>query len=461
MREEVAIPVNVHDQARELLLQHFYQGSLQEDLCFGLWRQSTGAKRKTSIIYEIIPPNSGERKLHGNVSFTANYLTRAVRIAYKKKAGLVFMHNHLKPGWQDMSRPDVVAERDRISPLARVTGFPLLGLTLGTDESWSARLWMWNGERFYRVWCDKVRVVGKGLHVTFNDDAVPVPPRRKILQRTFDTWGLHCQNNLVRLRIGVVGVGSVGTMVAEILARIGVGQLILIDHDRVQEHNLDRLLYAGIDHVGQNKVDVASEHLRHSSTAEQVDVQTYAQPIENETAFLAALDCDILFSAVDRSLPKDVINRIAYVHCIPVISGGVFVDNKDDETLGQASWSVTTVGPGHRCLRCDGQYTSSDVVLERDGSFDDPAYVANLQQENGPRNQNVFPFSVNLASFMVLQMIRLIMSENWWPPSASKLHYTFIPNQLKRKHQVCDKNCSIEKTEALGDHYCFPYINKV
>ena len=109
---------------------------MQEELCFALWRPSTGANRKVAIVFEIIPPIAGDRNLHGNASFEATYLSRATRMAIDRKAGLAFMHNHFTPGWQDMSEPDIVAERDRISPAARATDLPLVG----TDTRYRQKL---------------------------------------------------------------------------------------------------------------------------------------------------------------------------------------------------------------------------------------------------------------------------------------------------------------------------------
>ena len=449
----------VHEEACTLLLKHVREGRIQEDLCFALWRPSTGATRKSALIFDIVPPLEGDRHLHGNASFEPGYLARAVRLACSRKTGLAFMHNHLSGGWQGMSDEDVVAERDRISPPARATGLPLVGLTLGTDGSWSARFWMWDGQRFNRSWCDKVRVAGRRLSVTFNDDTMPPPRRRPMLRRTIDTWGGTRQRDIARLRIGIVGVGSVGCMVAEALARIGVEKLVLIDPDKVEMHNLDRLLYAGKENVGEYKVELASRHLRNSATAEHFDVRGHTNPIQYESCYADALDCDLLFSAVDRPLPKDLVNRIAYVHCIPVISGGVFIDTKPDGTMGQAAWSVSTVGPGRRCLRCDGQYSTSDVTMERDGSLDDPAYVRGVAtRSDGPVNQNVFPFSANLASFMVIEMVRLTVAADWWPDTGGKLHYSMIPSRLEAERGRCAATCSVCETMAYGDQYRYPFI---
>ena len=457
MRFEAALVESAHRAACRHLLAHLRGGERQEDLCFALWRPSRGASRTTALISELILPEEGERTLHGGASFTPEYLSRSVRLACARGAGLAFLHSHPTEGWQPMSRADVTAERDRIGGPARATGLPLVGLTLGTDEAWSARFWRWDGRGFERAWCDKVRVVGRRLGVTYNAEEMPPPQRRPTLRRTTDTWGSARQSDLARLRFGVVGVGSVGCMVAEALARIGVEHLVLVDADRVKTHNLDRLLYAGEADVGRLKVELAADALRRSATAARLRVDAIAGWLQQEGCYRAALDCDVLFACVDRPLPKDLLNHIAYAHCIPIVFGGVFVDTKKDGTLGQAAWSVVRSGPGRRCLRCDGQYSTSDVVLERDGSLDDPSYVARLAGGR-PTNQNVFPFSANLASLMTLEMLRMVVGASWWPEPGDKLHYSYVPGTLHAVAEPCRDHCEVVARTALGDQASYPFL---
>ncbi|MXW01494.1 MAG: ThiF family adenylyltransferase [Holophagales bacterium] len=457
MTFEAALVEPVHETACDHLLNHLRSGKRQEDLCFALWHPSRGAARTTALVSELLLPEDGERTLHGNASFEADYVSRAVRLAAEKNAGLALMHSHPASGWQGMSREDVEAERDRLSGPARATGLPFVGLTLGTDGAWSARFWTWTGDKFERRWCQKVRVVGHRLRLTYHDRMAPPPRRRPALRRTIDTWGAACQADLARLRIGVVGLGSVGCIVAETLARIGIEQIVLIDADRVEAHNLDRLLYAGEEDVGRLKVELAADQLRRSATASAIRVDAHAGWLQQETCFRAALDCDVLFSCVDRPLPKDVMNHIAYAHCIPVVFGGVYIDTKGDGTLGQAAWSVVHVGPEHRCLRCDGQYTTSDVVLERDGSLDDPSYIASVTGSR-PRNQNVFPFSANLASLMTLEMLRMVLGADWWPKGAGRLHYSYLPGRLNAVDERCRAHCEVRARTALGDRVAYPFL---
>ena len=461
MKMGAVLTESIADAAADHLLRDIRRGRRQEDLCFALWSPSTGAGGTTAIISELLLPQPGERHLHGNVSFEPGYLARAVREACKHNAGVAFMHSHPTTGWQNMSREDVVAERDRIAGPARASGLPLVGLTVGRDGIWSARFWCWTGQRFEHAWCEKVRIVGRrGLQLSLRPGSeAPRPTAR--LRRTVDTWGEQQQFVLASLRVGIVGLGSVGCVVAEALARIGVTDVLLVDADRVEEHNLDRLLYADPSTVGRFKVDLAAEELRRRAVATRFRVKALRAWIQERDAFREALDCDLLFAAVDRPLPKDLLNHIAYAHGIPVVFGGIRVATKPDGRFGEASWSVVRATPGSRCLRCDGQYSTSDVTMERDGSLDDPTYVqVGDRQPDVVGNQNVFPFSASLGSLMVLEMLRSILREDWWPPTPSKIHYTYVTGRLAPDAGTCHANCSVTARLAQGDRASYPFLDE-
>lgn len=457
MRYEAVFPEPLAEEVKEHLLGPIRRGQQQEDLCFALWRPSTGACRTTGVVTELLLPLQGERNLHGNVSFEPQYLARAVQRAHQANAGVAFLHSHPGAGWQAMSRTDVVAERDRIAPPSRSTGLPLLGFTVGTDGIWSARFWSWNGREYERTFCDKVRVVGSGIQLSPNPHNSAPFVRSTRLRRTLDTWGPERQADLASLRIGVVGLGSVGAIIAETLARVGATDILLVDADRVEEHNLDRLLYATTDDIDRFKVDLVAEQLRRSATASSFRVDARRAWVQERDAYAAVLDCDILFAAVDRPLPKDLLNNIAYAHCIPVVFGGIRVATKSDNQFADVTWSVVRAGPEARCLRCDGQYTTSAVMMEHDGSLDDPTYVMHDVPLSG--NENVFPFSANLGSLMVLEMLRGILHEPWWPPVPTKLHYSYISSKMTSQIKTCRSGCAVAARTAQGDRWVYPFFD--
>ncbi len=111
-------------------------------MTFAYWRPSRGRSRYTAIVDQVALPAEGDRILQGNVAFNARYIERVLENR-PKDCGIALLHSHLGPGWQDMSSDDVAAEKDRLAGLvASATSLPLLGLTWGTDSTWSARFWL-------------------------------------------------------------------------------------------------------------------------------------------------------------------------------------------------------------------------------------------------------------------------------------------------------------------------------
>ena len=461
MNYEVVFTAESNSTASEHLLQHYWHNKRQEDICFALWRPSTGRLRRTALIDEIILPEQGERILHGNASFEPDYLARVAKIACKEKAGLAFLHSHPNPGWQGMSDADIEAERDVLAYPAGATGLPLVGLTIGTDGYWSARFWERSGGQMHRHWCEKVRIVGPQFYKIYtNDNISPPPSRKEVLKRTFDTWGRESQNTIARLKIGIIGLGSVGCIVAEAIARIGITQVTLIDPDKVEEHNLDRLLYATERDIGKSKVNLASHAMRRSATAERIQIATLPFSVHDEVAYKAALDCDILFSCVDRPVARDVLNYIAQAHLIPVIDGGIAVEiDRQKDRFFSAHWRAHIVTPYHQCLRCNGQYNSSMVVMELDGSLDDPSYISNLPPEEQSGNQNVFPFSLSVAGMQVNLMLRYLLAADWWP-LVRQQDYQFVTAETRIINEECHHNCSFRQRRAQGDAETPIYIKK-
>lgn len=452
MRFEVALTGEANTTSSEHLLQHYKRDVLQEDLCFALWRPSTGGSRQTALIDQVLLPENHERSLHGNASFQPSYVGRVIRLAQEKGEGLAFMHSHPSPGWQGMSTADIKAERDVLAYPASATGLPLVGLTIGTDGYWSARFWERDKNQMRRTWCEKVRVVGpKSYKLDFNDDLAPAPLRRDILRRTFNTWGHESQNTISRLRVGIVGLGSVGCIVAEAMARIGVTQVTLIDPDKIEQHNLDRLLYGTVKDIGKKKVVVAARKMRRHATADKIQITTLPVSVHDTTAYKAALDCDVLFSCVDKPVARDVLNYIAQAHIIPVIDGGVAVEvDRQKGGLFSAHWRAHLVTPYHQCMRCSKQYNSSAVIMELDGSLDDPSYVSNLPPEERTGNQNVFPFSQSIAGMEVNLLLRYLIAKDWWP-AVQQQDYQFVTGQTRVTNEDCHPNCSFRQRRSRGD----------
>jgi molybdopterin-synthase adenylyltransferase len=108
----------------------------------------------------------------------------------------------------------------------------------------------------------------------------------------------QCQARLSSARIVVLGVGGLGGWSALSLACCGIGEMLLIDGDRVEESNLNRqVLYTEAD-IGRSKAEVAAERLRAFNSA--MRVSTIPERLEGEEAVAATIEgYDIVIDAAD------------------------------------------------------------------------------------------------------------------------------------------------------------------
>lgn len=437
-----------------LLCSHLLRADGQEDLCFVAYRPSTGASRSTALVVDAILPQADERNVHGNASFNANYFLRALQLAEDEGCGLGLAHSHPGGGgWQGMSSDDIDAERGHAAQCWAVTGLPLLGMTLAGDESWSARQWMRSGRGIYdRRECESVRVVGERLAVTRHPELTPHYRHDRRMVRTVSSWGEAAQAELAQLRVGVVGLGSVGMLVAEALARTGVRHLTLIDFDSVQIHNLDRLAHATrLDAaLATPKTEVARRALLELAPVDDLRVDAITHSVVEEAGYRTALDCDVLFSCVDRPWPRQVLDHAAFAHLIPVVDGGISIGAFPRFT--RADWKVQIATPDRRCLECCRQYLPSDVALERVGDLDDPSYIEGLPADHHLRaSENVYAFSANLASMEILQFLSMVIAPLGFA-DIGEWNFHFVNGRLDvATAQQCESYCSHQPVIARGD----------
>jgi hypothetical protein len=391
------------------LNNHLDREDGQEDLSFVLWQPSLGRARASALVIDVVLPQDNERHVHGNASFESEYFARCAAIAREQRCGLGFIHSH--PGartWQGLSSDDFAAESGIAAQSEACTGLPLLGLTLATGNStFSARFWKRvDRGRFEPQWCESVRVSGKRINVHFNPQLRPIPAPRASQVRTVSAWGERIQADLARLRIGVIGAGSVGAQVAESLVRTGVANITMYDFDLVEEKNLDRLLHATMEDVAQPKVEVLRRGLLRSSTAANPEIRALQVSVVEPEGLADALDMDVLFCCVDRPWGRQVVNYLAYAHLIPAVDGGVNVELTSTRMRG-AEWRAHVVTAGRCCLECLGQFDPADVSLERFGLLDDPPYIQSLATGDSalPSGENVFAFSAAAAAAEVLQFL--------------------------------------------------------
>jgi hypothetical protein len=107
-------------------------------------------------------------------------------------------------------------------------------------------------------------------------------------------------------------------------------------------------------------------------------------------------------------------------------------------------------------LQCLGIYQPSEVDLERNGKLDDPSYMAGLHDDHHLKtNENIFPFSANLASMEIFHLIALCTQIGGTEFNVQR--YRFVHGIISNyTHYHCDVNCSFANEIATGDQHFSP-----
>jgi hypothetical protein len=438
-------------QVAKELSTHLLREDGQEDVTLASYSASTGAHRLSALVRAARLPRAGEREVHGNASFTGKYVMRVAAAAAQEQGGVVILHSHPGAvGWQGMSTLDADAERSYAYLVHEITGLPLLGMTLAGDGKWSARIWEPRGTP---ICCESVRVIDDVLHVSWNDALRPAPRIRKSQMRSVSAWGPGVHANLARLRVLVVGVGSVGLEVALRLVASGIEHVGIMDFDSVELLNLDRLIGATrLDaFLRTPKVDVARRLMQRAATGEHPVISAHDVSICEPVGRSLALDYDVVFSCVDRPWPRAVLNLLAYVDLIPVIDGGLHIDPFPDDGMRNATWRSHVIRPGRPCLACNRQLDLGLVSVDREGLLDDPEYIRRAGGSVGPARQNVAMLSTNVASSLLAQFVSLVTGPGGLG-DPGPLQYVLSTHSLIHRADESQANCYFERSVAAGDH---------
>ena len=116
--------------------------------------------------------------------------------------------------------------------------------------------------------------------------------------RTMQLIGANDMEKIKDATVAVFGLGAVGSFATEALARTGIGNLRLIDFDRVDASNINRQLFALHSTIGRGKAELAYERVKDINPSCNVDIHNSfinAQSLED----LLSKDIDVVVDAID------------------------------------------------------------------------------------------------------------------------------------------------------------------
>ena len=163
----------------------------------------------------------------------------------------------------------------------------------------------------------KHHVFGREIEVAALEAGI-VPER---YVRNMKMFSMEDQAALLRATVAVVGLGGLGGGVTEILARIGIGTLCLIDGDRFEDSNLNRQFLSKLKLLSVSKAEAAAERVREINPS----VTVHHHPKFLTEADGAALlgRPDVIVDCLDSLYTRLVLEKFAKKITIPMVSAAV------------------------------------------------------------------------------------------------------------------------------------------
>ncbi|MEM0246268.1 MAG: HesA/MoeB/ThiF family protein [Desulfurococcaceae archaeon] len=159
--------------------------------------------------------------------------------------------------------------------------------------------------------------------------------------RQIRLFGVEGQEKLKKSRVLVVGVGGLGSPAALYLVATGIGEVILVDSERVELSNLNRQVLYWTRDIGKFKVESASEKLRELNP--NVRIRGYSRRADEELLDQLVHEADLVIDGLDNWKTRFMLNRICVKYRKPLIHAGVY------GVYGQLLVVVPGITP---CLQC-------------------------------------------------------------------------------------------------------------
>jgi molybdopterin/thiamine biosynthesis adenylyltransferase len=359
----------VEDALYRELLGHLFRDDFDEHgavITAGVARTKRGTRllaRELRVArdgIDYVPGKYGYRRL------TAGFVSETIRHCRDEQLAYLAIHNHGGRDHVEFSGDDLRShERGYPALLDIARGQPVGALVVAPNALAGD---IWTADRARRPIAETI-AIGRTVERIYPAPP-PLPPGA---DRTYDrqarVLGDRGQQLLGRLKVGVIGCGGVGMILVSLLARLGVGQLVVIDPERIEPTNLSRLpdssrLDARLP-LHQLGLHTLAERLALPKVRRARRIARRANPgvrfygvrgniIDNEAA-AQLLDCDFLFLAADSHQARRVFNAITHQYLIPGIQLGTKIPvDRDTGEVGDIHSNVRLVLPQNGCLRCNG-----------------------------------------------------------------------------------------------------------
>ncbi|MBT9255301.1 ThiF family adenylyltransferase [Phycicoccus sp. KQZ13P-1] len=324
-----------------------------------LARRVDGPRGPRLLVTKLIAAVAGTDYVEGTFghhALSATFVRDAALQARTTSQAYIAVHAHAGVGSVEFSGIDLASHERGYPALRQITG-QIVGALVLAEGAAAGDLWLPDGSR-----TNVVEVVVPGNNLL---RLRPTPARLTsadiAADRQVRLFGDAGQAAFTAMRVAVVGLGGAGSLLVEHLARLGVGHLVLIDDDQVENDNLNRLTGATPSDVGRPKTQAAADNARRANP--NITLDLHEATLGPNTATLLT-PCDWIFLAADTAGARHYANKVVEENLIPGTQVGVKIQVCDDGVIGQIHAAARPMVPGSGCLWCNGLVDPTELALD-------------------------------------------------------------------------------------------------
>jgi molybdopterin/thiamine biosynthesis adenylyltransferase len=290
---------------------------------------------------------------------TAEFVRDRALYCRDERLAYLAVHNHLGRDAIEFSSTDLRSHERGYPALRDILRGPPVGGIVCAENATAGDLWFAGHRRALR----SMVVLGPSMQRVYPRVPRTRAPRDELYDRQARLFGDRGQLLLRDLKVGIIGLGGVGSIINEYLARLGIGRLVLVDPDRLELTNVPRVVNAARSDVGSLKVDIA----RLAALAANPDIQVEMIPrsIIDDDVARALAACDMLVLAADTMQARLVFNALVHQHLIPGIQiGSKIVVDRTTGRVDDVFSVMRPVTPDRGCLMCNGLISAQRLADE-------------------------------------------------------------------------------------------------
>lgn len=384
------------------LEDHLFPGDGKEAAAVLVCSRVPGARMRLLVRELVLVPHEAcaTRTAH-SLTWPGASIEEAIDIGERDHLSLVLIHSHPN-GYPDFSLTDDDSDKEVIPSIFQAYG----------DLHGSAVM-VPGGKIFARLYTDQgamapvdlVSVAGAELQFWWwqSRHQPATRPMAFTSAMTADLSGLTAC---------VIGLSGTGSPMAEQACRLGFGRVIGIDHDHVEEKNLNRIINTTLAdaRVKRPKVDAFAD--RANRYRDEPYFQPVAADVMTRKAVVAAAQADVIFCCVDSHRGRMIADRLSTAFLLPLFDVGVAIPTRrlDHElAIAEVTGRIDYVYPGGSSLGDRGVYTPETLQAEALAEADPQAHRERVKAgyiaDSPEQAPSVIALNMRAASACMMEFI--------------------------------------------------------